>query len=371
MHSIVFNYDKNSGIIGNSESLTLRCAYIISDFLATAGTSFKSILYDSIFSRVKLEMKVKIIESRLDEELKILGATGEQMIWFIKQHKKLKHPTPQEIILYKKLEKNIESIWKIHHESMLKKLNNTGLPQLEPFLLYQEMGVICVSEEDAELEAPDSYPISKILTLSFGERADNDILFLTIEFFNEKFYSQLTDNQKPLYLEPVFTFPNLNALNIEELKAVKSNISKTAQPFHEKVNEWIQSCMDKTPEESRDFFYNDILPVAKLMNDAIALDPILKHTYNKLLSNASANVLMGEVPISTVWDFFHHFKVIPPESKKKLDKLRTDEAYINKRIPVLFTKKIPALDDLETNEDESANDSNMPISTRKTLDIDE
>ena len=370
MHSIVFNYQNGTGIILNSESLTLRCAYLISDFLATAGTSFKSILYDSIFSRARLELKVKIIETRLEEEFKVIGATAEQVIWFIKQHKKLKHPTPSEILIYKKLEKNIESIWKIYHEATLRKLNNTGLPQLEPLLLEQEMGVICVSEENAELEAHDSYPVSKILTLTFGDRADNDILFLTLEFFEEAFYDHLTDKQKPLYLETVFSFPNLNALNIEELRAVKANISKETEPFHKMVNEWVQTCTDKTPEESRHFFYSELLPVTQSINQSIQLDPILKHTYNKMLSNVTAEILMGEIPITTVWDFFNHYKILPEETQIKLEEFKADETYINKRIPVLFTKKVRALDPPET-EDQTTEEFIMPLPARKTLDIDE
>ncbi|MCG3167932.1 MAG: hypothetical protein POELPBGB_03732 [Bacteroidia bacterium] len=357
-------------INGRSESMALRSAYLLGDGVCSAGNSYGTITYDSFFKTMRIEDKVRHIEKRSPDEFKSMGVSAEQFIQMLKLHKKLKHPTPQQIIAHKKMVNALETLWKLDHQDALNRMMTTGLPQLAPLTETDELNMLGADNNNPERDDFDSFPLSKSLTLDFGENANNDIFFLTLEFMVDLFQQKLPVDRKPFFVEQVFTFPNLNVLNVDELRTVKANVKKEADPFRQKVNEWIKACNEKSPEQSRNLFYNELLPLTKPLNQKLEQDPILQHTGRLYTQKVEGYVVMGEMPLLTVWAFFLFNGVIPEATRKVLEEYSQKPEYQNRRVPFLANKFTENANDLTTEITTPEDNTTPPLPTRKTLDID-
>lgn len=371
MNAIVFNFMNSDSLIASSEALALRSAYILCEVVTTAGTSNSAFFYEDAMKKASLEMKVTIIENRWSEAFQRIGASGNEVLNLIKLHKKIKHPQPQQIITFKKIEKIINDIWKEEISTATKRLKDIGLLSLKELFEKNEMGVLNVDVQDAELEREDCMPASKILSLDLGDDAQESMFFLPFEFAVDLIQDKLLPDQKPLYLEKAFVFPNINLLSVEELRLVKNDINADAKPFQTKVKEWITSCATSPPDTSRKFFYDEVMPLTHNIKNKLEQNSILTHISSLYTEKLYVDVLIGEVPMLAIWSYYTMLNIIPQSTIDVLGKLSDEKAFMEKRVPVLINKVGPHTDILAGKFGKNYGQTETPpLPSRKTLDID-
>ncbi|MGE0638333.1 MAG: hypothetical protein AB7G44_16580 [Bacteroidia bacterium] len=371
MRSVIHNYQVNKQSINlGSESLALRCAYVLSDAVLSTGTSYAFICYDHYFRSMSPENKIRAMEAQSPEEFAKLGAgTADQMINMLKLHKKVKHPVPGQIIAFKKLEKSINTLWEFDHQENLARMMLTGMPQLEPLMKDENFLVLSVHSVQSELNDKYFYPCSKIMNLDFEEDDAIDLFFLPMEFITYVETQSIPRSHKPFFTEHLFMFPNVNSLSSEELKAVRSSLSSETAPFRSKVDEWVKACAKDSPGQTRNFFDKEIKPLAATIQQKMEQNQLLQYV-DKHYENEKPRieVVGGEVCLSVIWAFYHALGIIPDETWKMLEALNTTEKAGERRVPVLINKMKKESKGFFSKLKELKEEIVLP--TRKTLDID-
>jgi len=246
----------------------------------------------------------------------------------------------------------------------------TGMPQLEPLIDKDTFILLAVHSSKAELEDKDFYPTSKILTLDFEDDKEIDLFFLPMEFMLYVDTQSLKRHSKPFYFRQLLSFPNINVLNVEELKAIKANISPETKVLHGRVDEWVKACATQSERETRNFFEREIQPLFPAIQKKIDTDTILQHVNSHYVDDKPrVDVMGGEVPLSLIWDFYSFIGNLSEETLARLEELNKLSEIGKRRVPVLANRGHGDLKNLKAKMKEIKQEE-FVMPSRKIMDID-
>jgi len=371
MRSVIHNYiHNNKNISGGSESVALRSAFLLSEQVLSTGCSYGTICYDEFMRGMSPEVKLRVIQENDTDDFKDLGGSPEFALNVLKAHKKIKHPTPAQIISYKKIEKTIDKLWEFGHLENLNKLQMLGMPQLAPLVNDNTFVILSVDYSDSELDDEYFYPTSKILTLDFEDDKEIDLFFLPMEFMFYADTQSLKRHSKPFYFRQLLSFPNINVLNVEELKAIKSNFSAETKIIHGRVDEWVKACATQSERETRNFFDREIQPLFPAIQKKIDTDTILQHVDSHYVDDKPrVEVMGGEVPLSLIWDFYSFTGILPEATLARLEEMNKLVKMGEKRVPVLANRGHGGIKNLKAKMKEMKKEE-FVMPSRKIMDID-
>lgn len=371
MNAIYYNRVENKiKLLPFSEAFSLRCAYVLSKYITITGNSYLYICFEKIFENAKLELKLKVLQGEAKHENDELNSLFSRISETIKMQRKIKHPTPRDILFLKKIEKTVDLFWKEYMEANLKKFAKFGLSQLEVFLASNEIKVMSVSVENPESDKDLYVPTSKILMLDFEDLEMKHFFFLPSIFFEDEYFGQFLPEELPLYYEPVFSFPNIIGFEADELKSLKLSCLNEALPFWDKFGVWYDACGEEQTDKSKQIFYDEVFPLTKNLNEKLNDSSFFKRHYHNSPIEIKYEVVMGEIPLQTIWAFYDKLGIIPDETKEELNTFRNNDLYKNKRIPFI-ANLVDITNILQEDKisEEIENESIVPPS-RKTLNID-
>lgn len=371
MRSVVHNFilEKNC-INSGSESMALRCAYLLSGEVLSTGCSYGTVCYDEYMRSGDIEMKVRALEIYEPQIFSENWDSADNVISMLKVIKKTKHPQPQQIILHKKLEKAIAQLWEHTHIENLNKMMKSGLPQLAPLVNDDDFVVLPVHTKETEQDDKYFFPMSKIFNLDFEEDENIDLFFLPFEFTLNLFMEKMPAELKPRFMETVLVLPNLNALTTDELKAVKAALQSETAPLHLKMDEWIQACATRSEKETRAVFENEIKPLTTAIQQKLDENPVIKHIDSLYGGDKPrVEVVMGEAPLQLVWEFYNTQGTIPEQTWKILEAMNSNGSITATRIAFMANKAATGWDKTLESPAKTV-EAEVVAPVRKTLDID-
>jgi hypothetical protein len=203
--------------------------------------------------------------------------------------------------------------------------------------------------------------------------------FMTNEFRENKGCNEPHDEGAATdpagYTKILFEIPLLSVCSSNELILVRNYFKEHGTTFKAVVNEWLSFCKQTDNFTDRiNHFMAHVIPAAEDFKQVIANNPILKFITNRYDVNYEViEVTMGETSLQTIWNYNKFTDTIPDESWQKItDAAIANPELANRRVPFMTVGYIiKNMDDQPENSNDIDNTTEtMPISTKKTLDID-
>jgi hypothetical protein len=343
MKSIVLN-NKGSRLHQLLESACIRSSYLIADRVVSAGTSAQDIWFDEVFKKADTIGKLMVIEKFYQNTDTPMSEAGK-MIPVFKEMSKVKHPSPQQIMARKSMEKTIDNLFKEVVNEMTEAVARTGLMELATLADGETYGFYWMLREDIEIEDEHHVPASKLLTLQLPDPEEGPELFsLPPEFMLAEFTGKGTvyyahepeaANTENCWMHKCFTLPNINLLKAVELQAVREQLMAPGAEFRKQCDSWIKGAEGRSGEESVAQFRKNILPHAASLQAAVLQNEVLRHCSSIQNHEAKIELYMGEVPLPVLWHYFEHYNVIQEPTRKKLNELLENDNGLNRRIPIM------------------------------------
>ncbi|MCY7408696.1 MAG: hypothetical protein LH473_00340 [Chitinophagales bacterium] len=377
MKAIVVN-DMKSKISPLSESIALRLGYILANEICSAGDSYIHIDLAYLHNSMTFETRVRVLQDEKEKREK----TGEEeskvdyslLLKSYKQLKKIKSKSKQDIVLMRQVEKTVNETFAELNKETYEKSKQMGMIQLEP--VFREYCFLSYPTDisDPEKEEGFYYPMSKTLQgifpadKEYPERKEQPTLFfLTFEFFLDDFYKIFEEQEKnnPLvFLQHCFTFSNVNLCSVIELQVLRKRFNEVGEAWQNKMNEWIDLVCSNTTS-TKSFFEKEVLPLAEAVNKEAENNILLKHISNMQNHEVSAEVWIGTLSISLLWENYRFHNVLSDNTWEKLMKAKEDNPIFNGYFPVMIVR-VPPQADLRTMPDANAEVK----AVKKKLDVD-
>lgn len=361
MKPIVFCHGQ-SKLSYASASVMLRFAYLFAKCAISMGDAETGMGYEIWVDKLTLKQKLAYLESAVskqdDGEMleTISGASG-----VIKAYNSIKHKTPQQMIVFRKFEQNLHELFISEVKPIKDHLIASGLtvfPQLHDgkSLAYFRVNAGNAETRQQEYEVTASEVLTDGYTAeeAFGTPEFGCVFFLSPHFFDEEFskqyklvsaYSKEAENPCNVYLEEIFALPNVNSLKAEELKKIKTQLGAFAEEFLGESEQFSEQCYKNDgPAKRINLFTEKVLPLAKAYRQHIEQNEMLQLCQRIHLNTLPATVMMGEIPIVLLWQFYRYMNLIKDETWSVLEPLMEHEKFINKRWPVVAIKKPSFLD---------------------------
>jgi hypothetical protein len=108
--------------------------------------------FEHYFDPVSMSQKLDVIEDHLRKNRNSsFDAEDATAMAAYKKLKKIKHPSRNELLFIKSLERDIDKVIKIIKDSVLESLSKTGLPQLKPLIAKNLLGAMPVCSENGRI----------------------------------------------------------------------------------------------------------------------------------------------------------------------------------------------------------------------------
>ncbi len=385
MDAIIFN-NQPSRIHQRTESVALRACYLVCDSILAAGTSCENIWYSDMMQKLNYTQKIQIIEAHYKNTDNPLVEAG-QFISLWKQTQKVKYKNPKQIVMLKKFEAAIDTLYKKILAEMKEGVDRTGLPELKGLVDGKSIGFIGMLQANLESEENNANPASKLLKGELPEEEDKTprntneraIFCLTPEFFiealsaNRKIYTYRDEEAKDItncWLHKCFTFPNINLLSAIELQSIRKLLEPVSAEFKKQADAWIKICDEPGTGDTLALFQKNVLPHTASLQAAIAQADLIKHIYTSQRSDANLELWMGEIPVEVFWQFYKTFEVIHDATWNILSQALQNETKWKKRVPVMALR-VPVPENYQPPETETASQETPEVkSVRKSITVD-
>lgn len=311
MIGIVFNQQKQPLDFG-WESYALRTGLSLFEETYCLGPSVYSILYEHISNNTNTDRKLRVLLQVTKEEAEIKRL--QEIATNFKFLRKRKHRQKPEIVFLKKIEKCVNDIYAIYLQEELAILGKYGLPQLAPFYFEEEKKLGLWYIDGAAGEKDKEGRLSRVLTFEVEERdvAEPDVFV---------FYDRLASEVQKLHAPTLLgTLPNLNMLEVDKLKNVRSYL----KPFREEL-ETLISLVE--PDEHGTQYFSGIWNTEGVKAFAPRLQAALDAAHeldwaNRMHSDFRSELHVGNMNTLELWQLLRDNGFVPDDTWKILEQRR-------------------------------------------------
>lgn len=356
-----------------ADAFGIRIAYLLSDYINLIGNSTYLITLEATLNTFSLAQRVKLLYDLPDceDDFKLVA---DNYFDFNKQVRSMKHPPNNIFLAGRKLEKTIETIvqdWIENFKVNLDKKGFNGLLELsdninlgmhhaDKLIGKSENGHLCALEV-----INNQQPLNAICNSIWMQSS----FFYHTDFFETMVATSLDMMEEDMpYFIKAFEFPNLNILNVTELKSIKTQIATDILPFKSMLDEWALQCY---ASGGTHYFIEKMVPSFAQIQETLDNNPILHHLSGINEGKVKISVYFGEVSPLIHWKFYHHHKMLTDEAYETL--VNNYNELPNYTIPVLLY--IPSSTGLILGEDQEEETIEMETPTkveavRKHINID-
>jgi len=345
METIVLNHFE-SKLNKRFESVALRVGFLLSDCVNSVGTAYCDIYFEKYSEQKNTMEKVEFIEMFIHEHPQVgreFSAADYKDV--VKGMKQKGHMSQQDIVRKKRLDSSVDKMYETAKGIFIQQLLSDGLLQLKPIADKKEMGIMAVRLSEQEKDTEEYQPLSRVLMLKLPGAESPELFLLPFEFFISSFLkpddivsgAEHPDAlSKSGYLHKCFELPNINLLSAAELEAVRAQLKPSGETFRKQMDEW-NRLSQKTNEaaETNRYFINHVLPSTRALSDAIEQNELLRHFSSFQNDEVKTSVMVGEVPLPLIWDFFKFAEVPSEESWNKLMEEKEKDSSLSRRVPVM------------------------------------
>jgi len=334
MKPIIINV-KESKISYLSENQLLRVDFLLGTIVVNASNMGEFLIqYEQAFYEDKpIDFKAKMIQNHIGF---LMGEDKDIMTRTLKVYYSLtrqKHKSGTDIILLKKLDKEITVLYRKVGEIMQRTNEQFGFLQLKPLADKGRIGTIRTDAEIHEGHKPgsDNKNLSDIIKYSmnlwepewsdekketvrknFGET----LLTLSTEFFNFNDWNapeptSINDKSSTsnFTMDLLLEVPSLITLSAAELELIKEEIDETLEPFDKTLDSWITLTNLQDPEANI-YFINNVLPLKDNLQNALKTNQTLAHLTNILLVKTPVKIYFGTIPLYLLLQYYTYQKII-------------------------------------------------------------
>ena len=335
-----------------SDAFGIRIAYLFSDYFNLIGNSTFLITVEEVLKTFTLTQKVKLLYNMptFEPDFKMIA---ENFLDFQKQAKSMKHPPNAVFLAGRKLENAMDAIVQEWVESFKVNLHRDGFTDLL-LLADSDEGRFNIHNADHPVGKSESGHLCglEVLNNLQPENAVRNSIWMQSDFFYHANFFETTiatsvdmiEDDMPYFIK-AFEVPNLNILNITELKSIKTQMALPLAPFKTEMNEWATQCYTSG---GKNHFINKVLPYFSQLQEVIDSNPILSHLANIKQGQATISAYLGEVSPLILWKFYHHHKLLSDEEYNKL--VCDYDDMPNHTVPILLY--MPTTRGFELGEDE-------------------
>src|SRR5439155_17893606 len=155
-----------------------------------------------------------------------------------------------------------------------------------------------------------------------------------------------------------------------EMDTIKSALGTTAQPFREHADKWLNAVYaSESSEGTLDKFLETVLPYTEALQGEFEKNELIKHISRLQGGKVQIAIMLGELPVAAVWNYYRQLDVISDETWAILEKELEKDEFKNRRYPVMVMQMPPEIvpDELEI-PSAKVTDTIKPV--KKSIEID-
>ena len=356
------------------DAFGIRIAYLLSDYFNLIGNSTFLITIEEVLKIFTLPQRVKMLLNmpNCEPDFRMIA---ENFLDFQKQVRSMKHPPNAVFQAGRKLENAIDTIVQEWIEAFKTNLQRDGFTDL----------IYLTDYEDNSFEIHNAdHPVGKsqkghlcgmeVLNNLQPENAiGNSIWMQSDSFYHANFFETMVatsvdmiEDDMPYFIK-AFDVPNLNILNITELKSIRTQLAAGLIPFKTVMDEWATQCYQSG---GKDHFIDKVLPSLAKLQEELDNNPILNHLSSIKEGKITISAYLGEVSPLILWKYYHHYKVLTEDEYNTL--VNNYDNLPNHTIPILLY--MPTMGGFELGEEEAEIvEAEIPTSieaVRKHINID-
>ncbi len=301
------------------------------------GWIFSKYLYED--SPITIQQKIVVLERYYhnypDTMRHLLKVKND-----IKNLNKSRNKTKADIVLLNKI---TEITHKLYDSTIHRVFTLTELKEVTDFqVFYEQEFVDCIDlPDDEDTVYYDYFHNNKphdLLLKQFNKKTPPPSVFV-LPVRNRQYeqpYLNINDaaaaNKTNGWYDAEINITGLNDLSLIELLTVREEITGISNQFNDAMNTWIlNSEQDSWQFDDISYYEEQVLPIAKKLNEALIHHPILKPYYNK---SEQQFLRIGAIPVSDIWHYYHQLNFIDG-SELEVIKPHQNELKYKGRWPVL------------------------------------
>ena len=319
---------------------------------------------------------------------------AEEMVTVINKVKKankdfqnIKIKSTQQIVAFKKIERDINNLYESFKGTMVEYKNNSGFAYLSELINKPEFHCLRINDinpEELNRSFGDDSTMSDAILFKFNEHDQQEILpivnngFVSSDFCGQRYYNADEPdalNSETGYMESVFLFPDLTVCTANELKILRKLLAQPGMEFRQKINAWINLCKTAADHsESINFFMQQVKPAAQ---NIITL--IEQNQHFNSLRIASQNkhtrfkVMFGETALQHLWNYYKFKGIFKDATWQKLTAFaESNPEILKRRIPIMCVNTIfsdeTGVTQLLKAEEDIMEETTLPV--KKSISID-
>jgi hypothetical protein len=325
-------------------AMSMRAAYLLADELLYGGHNYNT--YSILWHRNKLgiDKQIEMIRgSNPSKEDKNL----EEIAVEIKRIRRLRFKPAPDLKELKRLERAVKDYFDDWVCNVEASFYEKGFFHLNDIMENADVfNAMHIHAKDPELEVEHFSPYSQWLTRMVDD--ENDIIFLPADFLQypgvrNKCFG-ITDPQaydlQQTYLHECFSLPDLSSLSMLEMKMARKQLANSNTSFRSLTDEWIKKFWRNSGLEDMNttFFADKILPAVAEMKQTLEQNTILRNCFRRTTEETKTDILMGEVPVQLIWQFYKDKKAIPAATWQKLQEAIQEDDRLENRWPVMVLR---------------------------------
>ncbi len=351
---------RNSKIPYLSDSQLMRVDFILSKILISATEMGNFLIqYEQAFEEDKsLEFKVGVIKTHESMfEVDLSGTMSTTLVLYNRINRQ-KHKKGSDIIMLKKLDKEISNLYKIVGEMMQKNHEKFGFIQLRPLADIGKIGSLRTNTSQHEGNSTNTEYINVSDVIKFiidkwepewEEKTRENVIknygetlvTLSTEFFNFNDWNapeptSINDNSSSsnFTLDLLLEVPSLITLSAAELELIKEEINETLEPFNQALDTWI-ALTNKQDPEANNYFINNVLPLKENLQNTLKTNQTLEHLSNILVFKTPVKIYFGTIPLFLLLQYYTYQNIITQPTIDLMENYMNENSINNNLVPFM------------------------------------
>lgn len=314
----------------------IRAAYLLSDYLNLIGNSTFLITIEEVLKSFSFIQRIKLMKNMPFCD-PLMVEVIEDYLYFQKEFKAMKHPPNSVFLAGKKMESALDTLMKDWIIDFNRNLNRDGFGDLLELIDDNCFDIHSIDETEGNSRRGHLCALEVLNNKQPEGAIGNSIWMMPTIFYHTNFFETLIATSVDMieddmpYLIKAFEFPNLNILNITELKSIKTQLSSQLLTYKTAANDWAEHCYKSG---GTDMFINKVFPTFTHLQETLKNNPILNHLMCIKEGQYTVSFYMGEVSPLIFWKYYHHHGLLTDEAYN--DNVEKYNHLPNYTIPIMF-----------------------------------
>jgi hypothetical protein len=298
------------------KSLSIRTCYLFSSQLRLAGNVHYMFDMEKEFRSMNIQDKLEfIIEEDKDGEDESNEKIKEALVNY-KKLKSIKNKNKETLVLLKKFERHMESLFETVLEEFMAGINVSQLPELKTLAERDSFNYYHVVYHEPETETHEQGSLSKLLSLQLDEEDEQrpTLMHLDYELFNDEFFRE-SGHKKPSekfsgngFLVPVIKIKNMMWFTVTDIDAMQFRMTGALTNFREQVSRF--AGLKSDPVQAYHRLISNVVPASRVLQEMLDNDEAVKaFSVHTAFTEPGADFFTGMIPWQMMWDYFEYINL--------------------------------------------------------------